>query len=263
MPERSLLRWLDAQRINAALLDWGDPVEDGDMSDIDAAIGRRLVPAIRYLAQQNNGPIHVLGYCMGGTILASAAQDAAADIKSLIFLAAPWDFHAGTQALLNRVRFWAPSAGPMIAEKGFLPMDWMQTVFASLHPISAAQKYADFAAMDQESDAAKLFVAVEDWLNDGVDLPAAIAQQPINEWFLQNKPGLGEWGDPAQIAAPSLILTSRKDRLVDYETAAALAKKIPGAKLVDSGCGHIGMMAGRDAIEKAWTPIAGWVKKHS
>lgn len=262
MPERSLLRWLEGQGINACLLDWGNPVDDGDMSDLDAAIGRRLVPSIRFLAQQNKVPVHVLGYCMGGTILASAAEDAAEDIASLIFLAAPWDFHAGTQALLNRVKFWAPSAAPMIAAKGFLPMDWMQTVFASLHPGNAAQKFTDFAVMDQQSSAAKMFVAVEDWLNDGVDLPAAIAQQPINEWFLQNKPGQGEWGDVSAIKAPSLIITSRRDRLVDYETAAALHKEIEGSKLIDSGCGHIGMMAGRDAVEKVWTPIAEWVKKH-
>jgi polyhydroxyalkanoate synthase subunit PhaC len=266
MKGRSLLRWLEGQGVNAALLDWGNPVVDNSLQDIDAAIDERLIPAIEFMVQQaikNGGaPIHVLGYCMGGTLLAGAAKKAEASIRSLIFLAAPWDFHAGGQALLNRVKFWAPSAAPMINEKGHLPMDWMQTVFASLDPVYAAKKFAKFAAMDADSEESALFVAVEDWLNDGVDLPAALAQQPIDEWFLCNRPGLGQWVDATQISAPSLIITSRKDRLVEYETAAALRDKIPGAELLDSGFGHIGMMIGSNAIECTWKPIAEWVKKH-
>ena len=263
MKGRSLLRWLGENGVNAALLDWGSPVVDNSLRDIDGAIDERLVPAIEFMAQQAGGPVHVLGYCMGGTLLAGAAKKAEASIRSLLFLAAPWDFHAGGQALLNRVKFWAPSAAPMITEKGHLPMDWMQTVFASLDPVYAAQKFAKFAAMDAESEESALFVAVEDWLKDGIDLPAALARQPIDEWFLCNCPGLGQWVDAAQIPAPSLVITSRKDRLVDYETAAALQQKIPGAELLDTGAGHVGMMIGSNAIECTWKPVAAWVKKQS
>jgi len=41
--------------------------------------------------------------------------------------------------MLSQVQFWAPSAFPAIAEKGHLPMDWMQVLFASLAPGSAAK----------------------------------------------------------------------------------------------------------------------------
>jgi polyhydroxyalkanoate synthase len=269
MEERSLLRWLAGQGIDACLMDWGDPVQDESLGSIESAITQRLVPAIEALAAEHGSPIHVLGYCMGGTILAGAAQFAAKDIKSLTFLAAPWDFHAGTQALLKRVQFWAPNAAPMMVEKGHLPMEWMQTVFASLNPAAGAHKFGDFAAMDQESDAAKLFVAVEDWLNDGVDLPTGLASQPIFEWFIENRPARGQWYvgesqvNPKTLKCPSLILSSRRDRLVDFDTAASLRAWIPGSKLVDTQCGHIGMMAGKNAVEKVWQPLAEWIKQHN
>lgn len=267
MPQRSMLRWLRKRGIQACLLDWGDPLRDKDLKTIGAAIQKKLMPAAKFLARQAGGPIHALGYCMGGTLLAGAASLEAKTFKSLIFLAAPWDFHAGSNALQKRVKFWAPSAMPQMREKGYLPVDWMQTVFASLDPKATAAKFSRFAALDQGSEESRIFVAVEDWLNDGTDLPAEIAREPIEEWFLENRAARGKWKIGAKtvntrdIKAPALVIASQRDRLVEYETAAALAKKIKDAKIINPGCGHIGMMAGREAVEKVWKPIAEWVKE--
>jgi polyhydroxyalkanoate synthase len=266
LPGRSMLRWMNAQGIRAYLLDWGEPVKDNGMKDINSVINKKMIPAIKFLAQHHAQSLHILGYCMGGTMAAGAAVIAPQFIKSTTFLASPWDFHAGSNALLNRIQFWAPSAAPMIETRGYLPVDWIQTVFASLDPLSTAQKFAQFSDMDGRSNDAKIFVAVEDWLNDGVDLPADIAREPILEWFIKNKPAKGQWKigakaiKAAHIKCLALIVTSKKDRLVEYDMAAALAREIKGAKIIDTGCGHIGMMAGKNAIEKVWKPIAKWIK---
>jgi polyhydroxyalkanoate synthase len=268
MPERSLLHWLGAQGIVPYLLDWGEGVEDEGQQSIEDIVLQRLVPAIDFAAAKTRKKVHVLGYCMGGTLVAGAAQNAAQNMASLTFLAAPWDFHAGTKTMLARVKFWSPSAFPAIAEKGHLPMDWMQMLFASLDPRSSARKFASFVDMPDDSDEARLFVAVEDWLNDGVDLPGQVAQECIKGWFFENATAEGKWVvkgeavDPAKIKLPSLVISSRKDRLVDYETATAIAAKLPVSKVVNPACGHIGMIAGSKAVEKVWTPIAEWVKKH-
>jgi hypothetical protein len=34
-------------------------------------------------------------------------------------------------------------------------------------------------------------------------------------------------------------------------------------QIIDTGTGHIGMIAGSSAVEKVWAPIAGWVKKNA
>ena len=264
--ERSMLRWLVAQGLEVCLLDWGEGAEDPGQQTIEGIVLQRLVPAIQFIAQKYERKIHVLGYCMGGTLIAGAAQQASDSIKSLIFLAAPWDFHAGTKNMLNRVKFWAPSAFPAIAEKGILPMDWMQTLFASLEPESAANKFAAFLDMPEGGAAQRLFIAVEDWLNDGVDLPGEVAQHCIKEWFFENAPAAKKWMlagspvDPALLIIPTLVITSRQDRLVDYDTAAAIAAHMKNAKIMDAGTGHIGMIAGSKALERVWMPIAEWVK---
>lgn len=264
--ERSMLRWLAAQGLEVCLLDWGEGAQDPGQQSIEGIVLQRLVPAIQFAAQKYGRRVHMLGYCMGGTLLAGAAQQTADSIASLIFLAAPWDFHAGTKNMLNRVKFWAPSAFPAIAEKGVLPMDWMQTLFASLEPESAANKFGGFLSMEEGSAPQQLFIAVEDWLNDGVDLPGDVAQQCIKEWFFENAPAARKWMlagravDPAALAVPVMVIASRRDRLVDYDTATAIAAGMKNAKILDTGTGHIGMIAGSRAIERVWTPIAEWIK---
>jgi polyhydroxyalkanoate synthase len=119
--------------------------------------------------------------------------------------------------------------------------------------------------MDQDSDQARLFVAVEDWLNDGVDLPAALARECVVEWYGHNKPMRGEWlvegeaVDPTRTPNPVLVVTSATDRLVPEESSHALARMIPQAQLLQSTCGHIGMMSGRRAQGEVWQPIADWL----
>ena len=48
--ERSMLRFLAAQGINAYLLDWGDLLADEGARDMDGLIMERLVPALAFFA---------------------------------------------------------------------------------------------------------------------------------------------------------------------------------------------------------------------
>ena len=64
---------------------------------------------------------------------------------------------------------------------------------------------------------AALFVALEDWLNDGVPLPAPVARQCLAGWYGRNEPGRLAWriavasapGDPARRARPLTLLEGR------------------------------------------------------
>lgn len=268
MEGRSMLRWFAAHGLNPYLLDWGAVHEDEGQETLERSILERLVPALAFLHERAGRTVHAMGYCMGGTILTGAAKKAEAHLESMIALAAPWDFHAGTKALFNRIQFWAPTALPMIEEKGYLSVDWIQTLFASLDPKATAKKFAAYATMDEHAEQARIFVAVEDWLNDGVCLPREIAYSCIRDWFFKNDPYQGEWvvgGDivhPEEIEVPALVIASSKDRLVEYPSAAVLSEAMRRSKIIDPACGHIGMIAGNHSIDKVWRPIADWVKQH-
>ncbi len=254
--ERSLMRWLESQGVRCYLLDWGDFVKNGQQNiDIEKLIEEQLLPAIRYVSEKAQGPVDCLGYCMGGTLLATAQDRLKDHVRRCVFLAAPWDFHAPGMVLTDHVASWSPSALPVIRQRGHLPSSWLQGLFATLDADGSARKFIRFAEMDQDSEAAHLFVLVEDWLNEGVDLPAVLAQECIQKWFIRNE--THKAGGKMIAASKALIVASTRDKLVPYQSAIALqGDKLDTLKL---DCGHIGFIAGKHSIEKVWTPICNWL----
>ncbi len=129
LPEHSFVRWLAGQDYDVYMIDWGEPVQDAGMRDMAGVIRDRLVPALAFAAGKA-GPVHAMGYCMGGTLLAAGAIAAPETMRSVVFLASPWDFHAGDKILTSHIQAGTPSALQMIAEQGTLPANWIQSVFA-------------------------------------------------------------------------------------------------------------------------------------
>ena len=265
--ERSMLRWFNQMGIETYLLDWGDFTQDAEGNiDINALIGEVLCNAIQSVAEIHGGPIDVLGYCMGGTLLLPAYCLAPDHIRRMTLLATPWDFKTKPSPLARNVRIWSPQIMPVIEGGGCLPSEWVAALFASLDPNGSAQKFIRFASMDQSSVGAKLFVAVEDWLNNGVDIPAKIAQHCIQEWFIGNKLSEGNLHiggkhiNTTEIDADILIVASKSDRLVPFKCAANIQKNLGSASfdIIELDCGHVGLIVGSKTIETVWQPIFDW-----
>lgn len=265
--DRSMMAFFAQAGLAPYLLDWGESIQDDGQRGLDTLLTERLIPAVEFVHGRHHGGVHVMGYCMGGTLLMGVASLLERSLASLIFLAAPWDFHAGAAALQKRVSFWWPSAQEKLSQKEFLDQDWLQTIFASLDPLSTRDKFIRFAQMGKDDPEVELFVAIEDWLNDSVDLPAGVARACIQDWFFENLPAHKNWHvagrrvDPSFVRTPALIVASHKDRLVEYDSAAALMGDLPQAQLVSPDCGHIGMIAGRKAVEECWKPMVQFIQR--
>ena len=121
--------------------------------------------------------------------------------------------------------------------------------------------------MAPESPAAETFVALEDWLNDGVPLAAEVARTCLFGWYGENQPARGEWIvagrpiDPAGIACPTLGVLPSQDRIVPPASARQLIDAIPGAESLSPQAGHIGMMVGGKAKAQLWRPLTMWLRK--
>ncbi len=267
LPKKSFVRWLAAQGIDTYLLDWGESVSDPAQQTMDSLITGPLCAAIKHVSDRAGEQIHALGYCMGGTLLAAAAQRKSENLRSIICLASPWDFSAGDEKLSAQVKLGTASALQMVQHNTYLPMDWIQSVFATVNADRTMHKFLGFAALDDDSEQAQLFVAVEDWLNDGVDLPGDLAKSCLLDWYGENKPGSGCWQvdgksvDLSGLDVPALVVASLTDRLVPRESSLAMAGILPQAKTLEPRSGHIGMITGGKAKEQVWQPIADWIQE--
>jgi len=264
MPEHSMLRWLAGEGVHPLLLDWGEPEPAFTLTDHIAGRLARTMEAAKGL---NSGAKIVLaGYCMGGTFATAAAALRPDLVNGLALLAAPWDFHAGDIERLHKVTAMCALLEPMLSAAGTVPVDMLQMLFALDDPTAVAEKFRRFGRLDQDSESARLFVALEDWLNDGVPLSGATARDCLRDWYRENLPMRGEWRvaglaiDPASIHVPAFVAAPRRDRIVPPESARPLAGLLPLATLLEPDAGHIGMTTGRSARSVLWEPLRDWLR---
>jgi len=263
-PGASLLRHLAGAGCRVLLLDWGEPgVVERGFTLTDYVAGR-LERALA-VAAGLNGPVILLGYCMGGLLALAAAQRRPERVAALALLATPWDFHAEGAAQPQALAALLPALAPAMAG-GALPVDLLQALFALLDPFGVIEKYRAFARLDPASARAERFVALEDWLNDGVPLAAAVATECLAGWYGANDPARGAWRiageavDPAAIACPAFLAIPARDRIVPPASALALAARLPGATVHQAAAGHVGMVAGQGAERALWRPVIEWTK---
>jgi poly(3-hydroxyalkanoate) synthetase len=264
-PGRSMMRWLAKCGVRPLLLDWGWPETRERRFTLTDYVAGRLERALIAASALADGPVILAGYCMGGTLAVAAAARRPDLIRALALLAAPWDFHAAGKDLPVQLAGWVPALEPALAVSQALPVDLIQAMFALLDPWGVADKYRAFARLDPASERAHLFVALEDWLNDGVPLAAPVARECLTGWYGANAPARGDWQiaglpiDPAALRVPVLVVAPLRDRIVPPESARPLSDLILGATLLTPQAGHIGMAAGPRAQTVLWQPLLEWL----
>jgi pimeloyl-ACP methyl ester carboxylesterase len=265
VPERSLMRWLPGQGLRTLLLDWGWPGEAERLFTLTDYVAGRLERALAAAP----GPVVLAGYCMGGLLALAAALRRPDRVRALALLATPWDFHAGPDGA-RRARTAAalvPGLEALMEPTGALPVDTIQSLFAMLDPFGVAQKFRAFARLAPDSERARLFVALEDWLNDGIPLPAPVARQCLAGWYGRNEPGRLAWRiagqvvDPAAWAGPAFVAIPERDRIVPPASAAAAAARLREVTTHIAAGGHIGMVAGAGAEAALWQPLVSWLRR--
>jgi len=257
----SMLRWLSGQAMRPYLLDWGWPGEVERGFSLTDYIAGRLERALAAI----DGPVVLAGYCMGGLLALAAALRAPRKVSALALLATPWDFHAADEAGAKRLAEALPAMESMLKFSGTLPIDALNALFAMMDPYGVGDKYRDFSRQDKASARARRFVAMEDWLADGVPLAAPVARETLGGWYGANAPARGTWRvaglavEPARLSIPAFCAIPAKDRLVPALSAQALAARLANVTVAQPMAGHVGMVAGTHAQTSLWQPFAEWL----
>lgn len=249
----SLMSWLASSGLNAGLIDWGTISPEHRDHSLDSFALTRLLP----LLHQLGGPVHLVGYCLGGLIAMAAACHIS--VQSLTLIATPWHFSGYDEdRRADLARMW-DSHKPSCAQMGMVPMEVMQHGFWTLSPDKLIEKYLGFGQMEPDSPKARRFIAIEDWANGGEPLPYALGEQLFEQLYQADITGTGQWlvGGrricAANVQGPAMEFSSASDAIVPL----SCSPDMPGRQVLASG--HVGMMVGSSAPQTLWPMLKQWI----
>lgn len=235
-PHNSMVRWLVGQGHTVYIASWRNPDASDALLGMDDYVSEGVLAALDHVHGQCQAPVHLVGYCLGGTFAAMAAgalgggdavlssqnpESAASPLASLSLLAAEVDFtDPGDMGVLideAQVRLLED----MMASKGFLSGQQMAASFQFLHArdliwSSKTRRWL----LGQEDLPNDLMV----WNADVTRLPALMHSQYLRSCYLNNDLAEGHYlylGRPISlrdIRVPVFAVGTLKDHVAPWRS---------------------------------------------
>ena len=270
MPGKSLVEYLVGRGHDVYVIDWGSPGPEDRHLTFDDICDRYLGRAVRVSARcSGSHGVHLLGYCLGGTLAVIHAAARPERVASLVALAAPVSFADG--GILSR---WTRSpsfdVAALVKAFGNVPWPLMQASFHMLRPtlgLSKAVGVIDRAWDDEFLDG---FFALETWGNDNVSFPGACYRRYVEELYRRDALVQGDFtlsGDVVNLAdlrCPTLVVTFEHDNIVPAGSAAVLLERIgaENKRRIHLNGGHVGAVVSRKASGRLWPELSGFWADH-
>ena len=264
-PANSLIRYAVEQGHRTFVVSWRNPDESMQDKTWDDYIEHAAIEAIQVTREISGAKtINALGFCVGGTILATALAVLAArgekPVSSVTFLTSLLDFSdTGILDIFideTAVKFREMQMG----QGGLLKGQDLASTFSFLRPNDLVWNYVVGNYLKGETPPPFDLLY---WNSDSTNLPG-----PFYAWYLRNtyfennliKPGkLNVCGQPIDLSKldmPAYIYGSREDHIVPIQGAYASTQVLKGTKrFVMGASGHIAGVINPPAKKKRsyWT----------
>jgi polyhydroxyalkanoate synthase len=219
------------------------------------------------------GKVHLLAYCMGGTMSAMFSALHPDRIENLILMAAPIDF--GTDG--GRLNLWTRpeyfDVDRFIDAFGNCPADFLQFSFLLLRPVAnLIEKPINFYEHMHEEKFLEDFLTTETWLNDNIPVPGEVYREFVKYLYqknllVQNRMPVGKHIVNLQnIICPVLNIMADSDDLVPCSQSRPF-NDLVGSKdrktIVLDGSGHVGLAIGGRAQKEVWPQACDWLEERS
>jgi polyhydroxyalkanoate synthase len=272
-PDKSVVRQYLDRGFDVYLIDWGVPTDADRGLTLQDYVCGFLDKSVALIRRRNEEKrVHLLGYCMGGTLSALYTALNPDDVKTLTLLAAPIDF-AGTESLLNLwVRGGIVDVDRLLAAYGNCPAWFLQTIFLWMNPVrNFVDKGIAFWESMSDPDKVSSTFALEHWLNDNIPVAGATFRAFVENLFQRNELVRGELRlgprriDLGRITCPLLLLTASNDHLVAPASTEGIRPHVGSVdvKSMAIGAGHVGLVVGAKAHAKFWPEATAWTAERS
>jgi polyhydroxyalkanoate synthase len=272
-PDKSVIRRYLERGFDVYLIDWGVP-SHGErhltLEDYVCVFLREVVELI--VREHRREDLHLLGYCMGGTMAALFGALFPQRLRTLTLLAAPIDF-GSRESLLS---LWADKevfdVDAFIDAHGNCPGWFLQSCFLQVNPIQnfIEKNLAFYEQMDDLQMLSKHF-AMERWLNDNIPVAGATFREFVKKLYQGNQLVRGELHlgerrvDLGRLACPLLLLTAENDRLVAPRATEGIRPHVGSGDVASMavGAGHVGLVVGGKAHKTFWPAATRWLAERS
>ena len=248
-PGNSLVEYAVAQGNRVFLISWRSANPDIAQLTWDDYLTSGIFRAMQVIAEITGEPkLHALGFCVGGTMLGSAAAVLAANgdnrIASMTLLTTMLDFvDTGDIGLLIDENY-VTTREALIGRGGILPGRELAFTFGTLRANDLIWPYVVNNYLKGEShDAFDLLY----WDSDSVNLPGPMYCWYTRNTYLENnlkQPGKTVQCDTpvdlSKIKAPTYVLASKEDHIVPWKSAYQTTKLLGGdIRFVLGASGHV------------------------
>jgi polyhydroxyalkanoate synthase len=265
--DRSLIRGLLDAGLDVYLIDWGYPDAGDRHLSLADYILRYIGHCVEHLRERHRQEaINLLGVCQGGALTLCFTALHPGQIRNLVTMVTPVDFHTPDNVLTHLVRH--VNVDLLVDTLGNLPGQLLNFTFLSLSPFRlAGQKYVDLVDILDDARALKNFLRMEKWIFDSPDQAGEAFRQFARDFFQQNKLVKGEVViggqrvDLHNITIPVLNVYAMQDHLVPPAASRALAGCCGSrdySELSFQG-GHIGIYVSARAQREVPPAIASWL----
>ena len=252
-PENSFIRHAVEQGFTVFLISWRNPVP-GDSDNIEMAtwadyLQHGVLKAIEVVTDiSGREKINALGFCVGGTLLASALALSHAQgkdpVASLTLLTTLLDFEDTGVLDVFVDEFHAQLRERQLGKGGLLKANELNTTFSFLRPGELVWNYVVSNYLKGEPPPAFDLLS---WNADGTNLPGPFFAWYFRNTYLENNlkvPGKvkvdGYPIDLEALAMPAYIYASHDDHIVPWTAAYASTRLLSGpARFVVGASGHI------------------------
>ena len=263
-PKNSLIKWAVDQGHTVFVISWVNPDEKLAEKGFEDYMLEGPIAALEAIERATNErQVNVIGYCLGGTLLASTAAYMTAKnddrIASATYFVTLVDFtDVGDMAVFIDEEQLA-SLERRMRERGYLDAQDMATSFNMLRANDLIWSFVvnNYLLGKEQVPFDLLF-----WNSDSTRMPAAMHSFYLRNMYQQNllaKPGgislAGTPIDLSKIKIPSFILSTREDHIAPWKSTYAATRLYSGpVKFVLSASGHMaGVISAPGSKYGHWT----------
>ena len=225
-PHNSLVKWLVSQGHTVFIVSWLNPgSKDRDLSMNDYYRLGAMAAIDTISSIQPNTKIHLMGYCLGGTLsiitAAAMANNQDKRLKSLTLLAAQGDFTEAGELLLFTSKTELAFIENMMWEQGYLDTKQMSGTFQMLrsYDLIWSKMIQDYMHGERRG-----MIDLFAWNADATRMPYKMHSEYLEKLFLNNDLASGRYrAEGKTIAAeniimPAFVVSTEKDHVAPWKS---------------------------------------------